>query len=243
MNTPNKLVNIIAQLKLIIVGLLLVVIGNAFQYEFLKIKLDELFTNVGALFLVAGTIEWLFDERARKELVYEIVHSIRGDDRMNRYGIMDCLTNSKDVQEKEEWLNAKTLVIGLHYSTRFMEDYPDLIRNRIKQKKKTVICHVRPNSPATEYLIQSESGLSDIAASIEKMSKLKKQEFGNSEYVELIEHDRVLRYMFIYTELSIWVKFFTNGKGYAIVPAIRIRPTTPLYEFFESDIKNLGALK
>ena len=242
MNTPNKLITLITQLKLIIIGLFLIVIANVSQYELLKIRLDELLANVGALFLVAGTIEWLFDVRARKELVYEIVHSIRGDDRMHRYGLMDCLTNSKDVEEKEEWENAKILVVGLHYSPRFIEDYPDVIKKRIKQKKRTVICHIKSNSPATNYLKNSESGF-EIETNLEKISTLKKEEFGDSAYIELIEHDRVLRYMFVYTELSIWVKFFTNSKGSAVVPAIRVRPATPLFEFFESDIRNLGALR
>ena len=239
----NKLVNLIAQLKLIVIGLLLVVISNSFHYQFLKINVDNLFANVGALFLVAGTIEWLFDEKARKELVYEIVHSIRGDDRMHRNGIMDCITDSKKVEESEEWLNAKILVVGVHYSTGFIANNVSIIKKRIEQKKKTIICHVKPNSPAADYLRESESGLSDIGAGIEKMSKLKNRDFNNSEFLELIEHDRVLRYAFIYTEYSIWVKLFTNGKGYAEVPAIKIRPTTPLYEFFENDIKNIGALK
>lgn len=239
----NKLVNLIAQLKLVIVGLLLVVIGNAFHFQFLKINMDELSANVGALFLVAGTIEWLFDEKARRELVYEIVHSIRGDDRMHRNGIMDCITDSKKVEENEEWLNAKTLVVGVHYSTGFIVNNLNTIKKRIEQKKKTIICHVKPNSPAADYLKQSESGLSDISTGIEKMSKLKSRDFNNSEFLELIEHDRVLRYTFIYTESSIWVKLFTNGTGYADVPAIKIRPTTPLYEFFENDIKKIGAIK
>jgi hypothetical protein len=240
---PEQLVTVVAQQKLIILGLLLILVGNGFQSTFLKIQIDAVVANIGALFLFVGTVEWIFDETARRELVYELFRSIRGDDRIHRNGLVDCVINSKEVLEQEEWVKAKILVVGIHYSPRFVEDNIDLIKERIRNKRKTVICYVGVSTAAAQYLEHSASGLSDIDASISKLKSLTQSQFGSSQYIELIEHDRVLRYMFIYTEFSVWIKFFTNAKGYATVPAMKVRATTPLFEFFRADIFNIGGLK
>ncbi|WP_414754655.1 hypothetical protein [Anabaena sp. CCY 9910] len=239
----EKLVAVIAQQKLIIVGLLLILIGNGFQFTFLKIQVDGILANIGALFLFVGTIEWIFDETARRELVYELFRSIRGDERIHRNGLVDCVINSKEVSEPEEWVRAKILVVGIHYSSRFVEDNIDLIKERIRNKRRTVICHVGVSTVASKYLKDSASGLSDINTGISKLKSLVQSQFNGSQYIDLIEHDRVLRYMFIYTELGIWIKFFTNAKGHTTVPAIRIGAATPLFDFFKNDIRNIGALK
>jgi len=240
---PEKLVSVVAQQKLIILGLFLILIGNGFQSTFLKIQIDAVVANIGALFLFVGTVERIFDETARRELVYELLRSIRGDDRIHRNGLIDCVINSKDVSEPEEWSKAKILVVGIHYSSRFIEDNIDLIKGRIKNKRKTVICHVGGTTAAAQYLKDSESGRSDINSSISELKLLVQLQFHGSLYVELVEHDRVLRYTFIYTESMVWVKFFTNTKGHATVPAVLIWSATPLFDFFKNDIRNMGGLK
>jgi hypothetical protein len=239
----GKLIALITQQRIAILGLLLILVANSFHFSLLKVQIDGVLANVGALFLFVGTVEWLFDEKARRELIYEIFRSIRGDDNMHRSGLTDCMIHSRTLLEPEEWVQAKTLTVGIHYSPRFVEDHLDIIKERIKSKKKTVICHVAFPTAASNYLTESESGCSEIKSSLEKLKTLVRDEFHNSQYVELIEHDRVLRYMFIYTELGIWIKFFTNSKGRAKVPAIKIASSTPLFLFFEKDIRDLGAIK
>jgi len=81
---------------------------------------------------------------------------------MHRNGLIDCLVNSKDVSEPEEWRKAKILVVGIHYSPRFVEDNIDLIKERIRNRRKTVICHVGVSTAASRYLKESLSGRSDI---------------------------------------------------------------------------------
>jgi hypothetical protein len=240
---PGKLIALITQQKIAILGLLLILVANGFQFSVLKIQIDGVLANIGALFLFVGTVEWLFEETARRELIYEIFRSMRGDDSMQRSGLMDCMVHSRTLSEPEEWVKAKTLSVGIHYSPRFIEDHLDIIKERIRDKKKTIICHVGVPTPASNYLKESESGLSEIKSRLETLKTIVRNELQDSPYVEFVEHDRVLRYMFIYTEFGIWIKFFTNSKGRAKVPAIKIASHTPLFSFFENDIRNLGALK
>lgn len=65
------------------------------------------------------------------------------------------------------------------------------------------------------------------------------KEFSSSEFLKVFKHDRVLRYTFIKTDQTIWVRFFTNSKGYSIVPAIKIETGSSMFEFFEKDISRL----
>lgn len=239
---PEKLIATIAQQKLVIIGLVLILLGNSFQFVFLKVQIDAVVANIGALFLFVGTVQWIFDETARRELVYELFRSIRGDDRIHRNGLIDCILNSKEVLELEEWTNSKILIVGIHYSTRFVEDQFELINERISNKRKTVICYLGESTPASKYLKDSKSGLSDISTAVNQLKHLVQSQFCGSEYIDLVEHGRILRYSFIYTENSIWVKFFTNGKGYRKVPAMRIRSNTPLFIFFQDDLRSLGVL-
>ena len=57
--------------------------------------------------------------------------------------------------------------------------------------------------------------------------------------VKVVEHDRVLRYSFIETEECVWIKFFTNSRGRATVPALKVKAGTPMYAFLCNDTQRL----
>jgi hypothetical protein len=187
---PGKLIALITRQKIAILGLLLILVANCFQMSVLKVQIDGVLANIGALFLFVGTVEWLFEETARRELIYEIFRSMRGDDSMRRSGLVDCMVESRTLLEPEEWLKAKILAIGIHYSPRFVEDHLDLIKERIKNRRKTIICHVGASTPASEYLKISESGFAEIKSSIEALKAIVKSELYDSPHIELVEHDR-----------------------------------------------------
>ena len=67
-------------------------------------------------------------------------------------------------------------------------------------------------------------------------------EIDPSHRIRLLYHDRVMRYSFIGTNEYLWVKFFTNSPHRAVVPALKIRAGTPLFEFFRQDIQRLMEL-
>ena len=59
-------------LLLILGGLILIIIGNSFGFEWHKIKIDQLLTEIGALILCVGTLHWVFDVSLRKAMFKEI---------------------------------------------------------------------------------------------------------------------------------------------------------------------------
>ncbi|NVJ64741.1 MAG: hypothetical protein HWD84_11015 [Flavobacteriaceae bacterium] len=175
----------------------------------------------------------------REEIVQEISIATLGTDRIHRNGLRDCTDNSRKIDEDNLWKATNSLIIGVHYSNRFVEDNADVIKSRIVDKKETHIFHIDEDSLAAKYLVDSKSGKSNIGEKTKNLKELIESEFNKSELVKIVKHSRVLRYSFIKTDQTIWVKFFTNSKGYSIIPAVKVETGTPLFEFFTSDIERL----
>ncbi len=214
-------------------------IGNGFDYSLLKIDVDTLIVNLGAMLLVIGILQSIFDEGIRKEIIQEISVGTLGTDRIFRNGIRDCLDNSRKIDEENIWKTSNELIIGVHYSNRFFDDHAEIINYRIKHNKNTHIFHIEEESKAANYLIESKSGASDIGEKTKKLLDLINSEFKSSHHIKVIKHNRVLRYSFIKTDQTVWVRFFTNSKGYLITPAIKVEIESPFFKFFEIDIKRL----
>lgn len=239
MKSKLQIISNNSKLLLILAGLLLILIGNGFNYAVLKIELDSLVVNLGALLLVVGTLQWIFDEGLRKEIVREISETTLGTHRIFNNGIRDCLDNSRKIDEENVWKATDSLIIGVHYSNRFFDDHADLIKHRIINKKITHIFHIDENSQAANYIRDSHSGRSDIGEKTKNLLDLIENEFGSTQFIRVIKHNRVLRYSFIKTDQTVWVRFFTNSQGYSIIPAIKVETGSPLFQFFEQDIDRL----
>lgn len=239
MISRKEIVSSNSKLIIVVLGLCLILIGNGFNYSALKIDFDSLIVNLGALLLVIGTLQWIFDEGMRREIVREISIATLGTDRIYRSGLRDCTENSRKIDEDNLWKSSQTLIIGVHYSNRFIKDNADVIKHRIASEKATKIFHIKEDSLAAKYLFESHSGKSSIGEKTKNLESLITNEFGDSNLVEIIGHARILRYSFIKTDQTIWVKFFTNSAGYSVIPAIKVETGTPLFEFFDSDITRL----
>ena len=239
MKSRRKIVSDNSKLLIIVLGLLLIFVGNGFDVTFFKVDIDSLIVNVGALLLVIGTLQWLFDEGVRKEIVQEISLATLGTDRIYKSGISDCIENSKKIEEENIWRASSSLLIGVHYSNRFMEDNSDIVMDRINNKKYTSLFHIDEDSAAADYLRSSCSGTSDIGEKTKNMKSFIDVEFKSSAFVKVHVHKRVLRYSFIKTDQAIWVKFFTNSEGYSVVPAIKVDVGSPFFSFFNNDINEL----
>ena len=89
-----------------------------------------------------------------------------------------------------------------------------------------------PSGTAAKYLQDSSTGLGKLADGIRDIRALLAEvDLGDTKHIQLYFHDRVLRYSFIGSDEFIWIKFFTNSAGRALVPAFKIRAGSP---------KNLG---
>jgi len=110
-------------LIILFVGVLLIAVSTTFQFTFLKVEIDHLVAEVGALLLVLGFLHFTFEQRLREGMLNQVSAAVLGDERLDQSGLADCLLNSKDVKETAHWETAKSLIIGLQYSPRVIEDF------------------------------------------------------------------------------------------------------------------------
>jgi len=233
----------------VIIGLVLILAGNAFTLVFLNIKVHELLANVGALFLLVGTLQWFFDEDSRQHLVSQVSETVRDyldkRDRFATLGISDCLIDSKSISspkvEFDVFVDSNNFAIGVHYSDGTIVRYEKVINERIAQGRLTQIAYVSPTGTASKYLSSCLGHAVDIQQRISQLLELTKTRFAEPKLLELVSHDRVLRYSFVYSDQCIWIIFITNSNGYQPqVPALRLTANSELFEFFKQDIKSLG---
>jgi len=233
---------------LTVIGLVLILIGNSFAATWMNVELNELIANVGALLLVVGVLQWYFDEEARSELINRISTHIdrylNQRDKISRTGITDCTTNSKTIVSdfpQQIFIDANKFALGIHYSDGVIARFESVIRERIKANRETQIIHSKPNGISRSYLEECLATKVDLDGKVSKLRSLVTSRFSNSTYVKMLEHDRVLRYSFIYIDSGIWVVFLTNTDGYEpSLPAIYVSNGSSLFDLFKRDVADLG---
>jgi hypothetical protein len=237
----SKLITQNIKLILGFVGLLFVAAATTFHRTFLKVEIDRLLAEIGALLLVLGVLHFTFELRLREEMLKEVCAAVLGHGRLHESGLADCLMNSRAVSEASHWEASNSLTIGIQYSPKFVEDFHWLIEKRITANKYTMIMLMDENSAAAQYLKDSKTGIADVLRGVSRIRQIiGKAAQGKTPYVRITTHTKVLRYSFVRTEESIWIKFYSNSNVRTTVPAIKVRAGTPLYSFFDADIERLG---
>jgi len=217
-----------------IIGLILIVVGNAFSYKIVKIKLDELVANVGALFLIAGLLQWFFDNRARRGFFDEIKESITGSKSVADSGIVRYYADSKMVDLSDQFLTSDRLIIGVNYSAKLIDSQISSLHNRAKSGKGMHILIVRHNSIAGEFL-RADYNNPDIAAGLNKIRGIV-DSFDKDHLVKIDEINTILRYSFIIFDRCAWIIMGTNAPGRRAVPGFLIQDRSPWFEHFENDV-------
>ena len=232
-----------ARLILIGSGLILIVVGNLFEYEILKIKVAELCAHVGVLLLVVCLLHWIFESSMRRQLIQEIYDAAIGAGRVSSSGISDVQLSSRDVSYKRLIETSERLVIGEHYSARIFEDYGPEIRARLSRGGETIVLLLDQDSDAAHYLVVSKSGHGAPETQIAKIRDI--ANFGpatakeQKAELQVKWHHRVLSYSFVMNENLAWIRFYTNSEGYSPVPAFCVTKGTDLFEFFQNDVTRL----
>lgn len=234
-------------LLLCVIGLVLIIAGMAIDKKILNIKIQDVCSNLGALFLIIGTLQWFFDENSRQGLMDQINERLDQRERLRTLGVDRGLKNSKEIgaedQDVSDLKNAERVVIGVHYSDGTIVRFENVIRSRLEKKKVTQILHSDPaGTKAKHFLENSLATPVNLQVKIGQFKQVMNSKFSADPNLQLIAHDRVLRYSFVYCEKFIWIIFMTNSSAYVPqVPALKVHAGTPLFNFFFEDIRGLGA--
>ena len=85
---------------LFVIGTILIGASNTFEYQWMKVQVDRLMAEVGALILVVGMLHWFFDLGLRHEILREIASTTVGSAQMHNCGLDNCSLNARDVDER-----------------------------------------------------------------------------------------------------------------------------------------------
>ena len=239
LGTIAKHRSVIIFLALFVFGAVLIGTSNTFHYEWLKVQLDRLMAEVGALILVVGILHWAFEYGLRKAMLSEVAGTVVGSARLHASGLDSCNMNARHVDESAHWSQSANLTIGYQYSPSFFKEIHEALRHRCERGLPTTVTILRANGAAARYLHDSTTGKPAIEQSVAEIVALLREINAGRKGCTLLFHDRVLRYSFIQTDENIWIKFYANSAARATVPAFKVRADTPLFNFFAGDIKRL----
>jgi len=222
-------------LKLALIGLVAIVLGNAIEFKLWKIDFGQNLAGIGALVLIIGVLQWFFDRHVRSTFFAEIREEILGSSHAANSGICDFFANSRSVDFSEYFTTSSSLMIGVNYSGKLIDNCIDLLRERTAKELQTTIVAVRPGSHAETFLAQ-DYATADIPAGLRKIQELVEHIDPPRQYISVVHVATVLRYSFVRFDSRIWVVIGTNGLGRRAVPGFFVSSGTPWFNHFVQDI-------
>jgi hypothetical protein len=226
---------------LVISGLVAILISNVFTARVLKVDLDHVLGEVGALILIVGLLHWFFDNLVRKYFFNDVRETIIGSQSVSASGISEFYSNSKDVDFSEYFLSSAKLVIGVNYSPKLIDNCIDLLERRTRTGQPTTIMVISKDSAAEHFLAHDYKIKDTIKGDLEKIENIVRQLNREHNHIKIVRLDTILRYAFIRFDSRIWVIPGTNGKGRREVPGFYVRHGTPWFDHFSHDIDLLAS--
>ena len=120
----------------LVVGLLLIIIGNGFNANILKIDLDALLVNFGALISFIWVAQFVFDSAARDKLLEKIREDTLGNISIVKSGLKEFHADSHRVNLDDKIKNSGRLIVGVNHSSRTLSNNLQSLSERAKQEKK-----------------------------------------------------------------------------------------------------------
>lgn len=230
--------HLIAALGLGVAGLILILAANTFNATVMKVDVDNATANIGALLLIVGVLQWLFDSSVRQSFFKDIRSEIIDYRSVAESGICEYHKDSKDVEFKELFLTSAELVVGVNYSSKLIDSSIELLGARAKAKKKTVIICVASDTPAEAFL-EADYGNPGIAARIKKIIQVAREHDPSGDLIRIVRVPTVLRYSFVQFDHRIWTIPGTSGRGRRAVPGFFVKYGSSWFDHFRHDIEKL----
>lgn len=222
----------------LVAGLTMIIVGNAFQCEILKIDVDSVIVNLGALVSFIWVAQFIFDTAARDKLLQKIREDTLGNIAIARCGICEFSANSHRADLAEKIQNSNRMIIGVNHSARIIANNMDALEKRIQDNLPIEIFMTEPGSEAAKF-IESFQNNTDISVSLKKMNAIIKDLDKKGELIKIATVNSVFKYSFILFDDYVWVIIGTNSSGRKSVPGFMIKKGSSWFDHFENDIKGL----
>lgn len=219
-------------------GLAMIIAGGEIEYTFAKISVGSLLSNVGGLIFFVGVFQWLFDSYVRSDFFSEIRLEILGNRHVLESGISGYYEDSKEVSFVDTFITTDELIIGVNYSAKLIDNSIQLLKKRVKNRKKTTIVVVSPGSEASKFLAHDYK-TENISGSIDKIREICRQYDPKSKYIKILGVDTILRYSFVLFDNRAWIVVGTSGAGRRAVPGFFVTYGGSWFNHYREDIKLL----
>ncbi len=220
----------------IVVGLLLIILGNAFKQKFVGVDLETAVSNIGALMLIIGTTQVLYDAFVRHQLFADLRSTILGLQSVENSGIVSFESDSKDADLTDLFLKSAKIAIGTNYSSKVLEHWTSQIKQRSTRTCSIRIMYVKEGSETQTYISKLYGPIDGMKSSITKIEEITNSLRNEKTIITTHEIDRFLAYSFIEFDNAIWIVPGTNGPGRRPVPGFLVEEGSPWYEHYTSDI-------
>lgn len=230
--------SLIVALVLALLGIILIVLGNAIDFKYWKIDFGTNISGVGALLLVIGILQWFFDRHVRSDFFAEIREEILGDTQAAQSGICGFYENSKSVNFSEYFVSSTNLTIGVNYSGKLIDNCIELLADRTRKGNKTTIVTIKSGSHAQKF-IEEDYSHANVEDGLKKIDDMVNGLDPEGKLIQIKRVPTVLRYSFVRFDSRIWIVFGTNGPGRRAVPGFYVSHGTPWHSHFEEDIRLL----
>jgi hypothetical protein len=240
MSTANHR-SLIIHLVLAVGGLVCLTVASTFHMDILKVSVDHLVAELGALFLIVGVLHWFHEMAVRKEMLREVSSSVVGSLSLHDAGVVECRTNAREVNDRAHWETAASLTIGFHHSPNVMINFFDILKERCRNGRSTKLMVIDPGCPAADgYSGYPQGTKAKASERVRTLLDMVQEAAGaRPDLIRVLFHQRVLRYSFIRTDEHTWIKFFTNSPNRMQVPALKIVAGSRFASFLEDDISLL----
>ncbi|MEP5012530.1 MAG: hypothetical protein ABJR10_06890 [Marinomonas sp.] len=231
----------VVMLIMLICGALLILVGQA-DFQFLKIDIGSVLANVGAYVIFVGALNWIFVYYAKKTLIAEISNTTVGLSEIIQSGIERYYHNSKKIDFEDSLRHANDVSILFSYSPRFIDDYGSILLGRIEDGASVTLNFLGRDSNTLLLMLKlgwDEDSVNAAFTKIERFKSTASDGVKGSCVVNFV--DAIPRYSLVKIDKEMYVIFSTCGNHRQEVPALKIKFGSPMWSFFDSDIRGLAA--
>jgi hypothetical protein len=224
---------------LIIIGLVFILAANLFTLDLLHVHIEEISAHIGALILIIGLLQWLFDMFVREEFFNDIRDTIIEAQSVQRSGFCAFYSNSRGADFSELFLTSNSVVMGMNYSSRMIDACHGVLSRRTESNLPTRIVVLKEGSPAHKFLSEQLNADATIKGNLEKIASTVNDLDQGRGLITLMGSSTIFRYSFIRFDSRIWIVFGTNGLGRRDVPGFFVAHGSPWFNHFQDDVNRL----
>jgi hypothetical protein len=232
---------LLIRLVIALVGLVAILCSVLIPEKIAGLPLQEITRELATFVIASLLVHWIYESHIKHEIFQDVTDYVIKRGNVSRSGIADYCENTKDIDYSDILNKSVSVIIGLHYSPRIIEDNHHCLAQRARHGKETIIIASTPHGNAIDFLKRVRGENDHVDANVKKIYSLIREinKASAKKPVRLLYHDEVLRYSFVLTDEQVWIKLYRNSRGLSNVPGIAVSAGTRLFDFFKADIHNL----